>query len=43
MIYCSDNPDNCLGNDKCKYGYIGPLCAVCDADKNYGKVRGFEC
>ncbi|KAL4435129.1 hypothetical protein ABPG74_003622 [Tetrahymena malaccensis] len=38
IIECKNNPDACLGEDKCLEGHIGPLCEDCDiTGKVYGK------
>ncbi|EAR84449.2 transmembrane protein, putative (macronuclear) [Tetrahymena thermophila SB210] len=38
IIECKNNPDACLGEDKCLEGHIGPLCEDCDiTGEVYGK------
>ncbi|KAL4479632.1 hypothetical protein ABPG72_004228 [Tetrahymena utriculariae] len=38
IIECKNNPDACLGEDKCQEGHIGPLCEDCDiTGEVYGK------
>ncbi|KRX10047.1 Pectin lyase fold/virulence factor [Pseudocohnilembus persalinus] len=38
-IQCEDNPENCLGFDKCKEGYNGVLCQQCDIKNGYNQNR----
>ncbi|EWS74388.1 transmembrane protein, putative (macronuclear) [Tetrahymena thermophila SB210] len=54
IIYCEDNPSNCVGYSDykngtyCKEGYIGPLCEQCDTSgkfwqKRYTFISEYEC
>ncbi|KAL4486605.1 hypothetical protein ABPG73_003909 [Tetrahymena malaccensis] len=54
IVYCEDNPDNCVGytdyknGTYCKEGYIGPLCEQCDTqgdlwEKRYTFISNYEC
>ncbi|EAR82732.1 transmembrane protein, putative (macronuclear) [Tetrahymena thermophila SB210] len=49
ILFCINNPLNCLGgkyNKTCEVGHIGPLCEECDSNKGYvqyGKLQCFQC
>ncbi|KRX11079.1 Pectin lyase fold/virulence factor [Pseudocohnilembus persalinus] len=43
FIYCSVNPENCLGNDTCQEGYAGVLCKNCDLLSNYAHNSKNSC